>query len=117
MADKTAKPYKINSRQINKDMIKQIISKWTGSEKTSELVRGQIAERWGAEEAKRYNPRENCLTFKVWRANGYAVRKGEKAIRSFVVVEKKDAKTGEIIEKRLKNIFLFYEKQVEKLPV
>ena len=97
-------------------MIKKIISNWTGSEKTSDLVRNQIAERWGAEEAKRYNPRENCLTFKVWLENGYAVRKGEKAIKSFIIVEKKDEKTGEVIEKRLKNIFLFYEKQVEKLP-
>jgi len=97
-------------------MIKQIISNWTGSEKTSDLVRGQIAERWGAEEAKRYDPRENCLPYKAWLANGYVVRKGEKAIKSFIIVEKKDEKTGEVVEKRLKNIFLFYEKQVEKLP-
>ena len=97
-------------------MIKQIISNWTGSEKTSDLVRNQIAERWGAEEAKRYDPRENCLTFKAWLENGYSVRKGEKAIRSFIVVEKKDEKTGEVVEKRLKNISLFYEKQVDKLP-
>lgn len=97
-------------------MIKQIMSNWTGSEKTSDLVRGQIAERWGAEEAKRYNPRTNCLTFKVWCDSGYIVRKGEKAIKSFIIVEKKDEKTGEVVEKRLKQISLFYEKQVEKLP-
>jgi hypothetical protein len=52
----------------------------------------------------------------VWGDNGYVVRKGEKAIKSFIIVEKKDEKTGEVVEKRLKNIFLFYEKQVEKLP-
>lgn len=97
-------------------MIKQIISNWTGSEKTSGLVRGQIAERWGAEEAKRYDPRENCLTFKAWLAKGYVVRKGEQAIRSFIIVEKKDEKTGEVVERRPKSISLFYEKQVDKLP-
>src|SRR3989344_6169665 len=70
----------------------------------------------GAEEAKRYDPRTNCLTFNAWGENGYVVRKGEKAIKSFIIVEKKDEKTGEVVEKRLKNIFLFYEKQVEKLP-
>jgi len=94
----------------------KIISNWTGSEKTEDFVRSQIAERWGAEEAKRYNPKDNCYPFKAWLKNGYIVRKGEKAITSFIVVEKKDAKTGEVIGRRIKHISLFYEKQVEKLP-
>lgn len=97
-------------------MTNQVVSNWTGSEKTSALVRAQIAKRWGAEEAKRYNPRENCLTFKAWLAKGYVVRKGEQAIRSFIIVEKKDEKTGEVVERRPKTISLFYEKQVAKLP-
>ena len=88
-------------------------SDWTGSENTFNLVQKQIAERWGEEEAGRYNPKENCLTFKKWLANGYVVRKGEKAIKSFVIVEKKDKETGEIIERLPKTINLFYEKQVE----
>lgn len=88
-------------------------SNWTGSENTSNLVRREIAKRWGEDEAKRYNPFENCLTFKGWLKNGCVVRKDEKAIRSFIVVEKKDKKTGAVIEKRLKTIYLFYEKQVE----
>ena len=96
-------------------MTNKVISKWTGSENTSSLVRRQIAERWGAEEAKRYDPRKNCLTFSAWKENGYIVRKGEKAIKSFIVVEKKDKETGEVVEKRLKSICLFYEKQVEAL--
>ena len=89
------------------------MSKWTGSQNTSSMVRSQIAERWGAEEAKRYDPQKNCLTFSAWRENGCIVRKGEKALKSFIVVEKKDKETGEVIAKHLKTIHLFYEKQVE----
>ncbi|MFA4942672.1 MAG: ArdC-like ssDNA-binding domain-containing protein [Patescibacteria group bacterium] len=88
-------------------------SNWTGSESTFNLVKKQIAERWGEEEANRYDPKENCQTFKQWLKNGYTVRKGEKALKSFVVVEKKDKETGKVIEKRPKSINLFYEKQVE----
>ena len=91
------------------------MSNWTGSINTSEVVRKQIAARWGLEEAKRYDPKRNCLTFKAWMKNGYVVRKGEKAIKSFIVIERKDEKNGKVLEKHLKNIFLFYEKQVEQL--
>lgn len=88
-------------------------SNWTGSESTSDLVRKQIAERWGEDEAKRYNPFVNCFTFNGWLKNGYVVRKDEKAIRSFIIIEKKDRKTGAVVERRPKTIYLFYEKQVE----
>jgi hypothetical protein len=94
-------------------MTLSVKSNWTGSENTSNLVRKEIAKRWGEDEAKRYNPFENCLTFKRWLENGYVVRKDEKAIRSFIVIEKKDKKTGTVVERRLKTIYLFYEKQVE----
>jgi len=88
-------------------------SNWTGSESTLNLVKKQIAQRWGDDEAERYNPKENCLTFKGWLKNGYIVKKGEKAIKSFVIVEKKDKETGKVIEKTPKSINLFYELQVE----
>lgn len=88
-------------------------SNWTGSENTSDLVRKQIAERWGEDEAKRYNPFVNCFTFNGWLKNGYVVRKDEKAIRSFIVIEKKDKKTGAVVERRLKTIYLFFDVQVE----
>jgi len=94
-------------------MTNKVISNWTGSENTSNIVRKQIAERWGEEEAERYDPRHNCLTFKAWLENGYIVRKGEKAIKSFIIIEKKDKETGKVVERHLKNVFLFYEKQVE----
>lgn len=88
-------------------------SNWTGSENTSDLVRKQIAKRWGEDEAKRYNPFVNCFTFNGWLKNGYVVRKDEKAIRSFIIVEKKDKKTGAVIERRPKTIYLFFDLQVE----
>ena len=88
-------------------------SNWTGSENTSDLVRKQIAERWGEDEAKRYNPFINCFTFNGWLKNGYVVRKDEKAIKSFIIVEKKDKKTGAVVERRPKTIYLFFDVQVE----
>ena len=94
-------------------MTNKVKSNWTGSESTSNLVRKQIAERWGEDEAKRYNPFENCLTFKQWLQNGCVVRKGETAIRSFIFIEKKDKKTGAVIEKHPKTIYLFFDLQVE----
>ncbi|MDO8261422.1 MAG: ArdC-like ssDNA-binding domain-containing protein [Candidatus Magasanikbacteria bacterium] len=90
----------------------QITSNWTGSEITMNMVRKQIFERWGEEEAKNYNPQSNCLTFKNWLDNGYKVKKGEKAIKSYVVIEKKD-KQGEVTQKYPRTINLFYIKQVE----
>jgi len=92
-------------------------SNWTGSESTLNLVKKQIAERWGESEAEKYNPKENCLTFKGWLKNGYVVKKGEKAIKSFVIVEKKDKETGKVIEKTPRSINLFYELQVESKTV
>lgn len=92
----------------------KITSNWTGSKTTSDMVRKQILDRWGEKEADRYNPQGNCLTFKKWLENGYRVKKGEKAIKSFIVIEKKDKK-GEVISKHPRTINLFYQKQVEKV--
>ena len=104
--------YLLISRQFN-HMTITVKSNWTGSESTLNLVKKQIAQRWGEDEANRYNPKENCLTFKNWLKNGYIVKKGEKALKSFVIVEKKDKETGKVIEKTPKSINLFYELQVE----
>ena len=93
-------------------------AQWKGSQNTANDVRQEIAKRWGSEEAKKYNPLENCFTFKTWLAKGYRVKKGEKAIRSMTLVEEEDpqAKEGEETEKRTypKTVYLFYVKQVEK---
>jgi hypothetical protein len=94
-------------------MEKKIISNWTGSETTENLVRRQILARWGEAEAGRYDPRANCLTIGQWNKNGFRVRKGETAVKSFVVVEKKNQK-GEVVKKYPKQINLFYHVQVEQ---
>lgn len=90
------------------------ISTWTGSEITSDLVRKQIIDRWGQEEADNYDPKSNCLTFNRWLENGYKVRKGESAIKSFIVIEQKNEK-GEVVRKYPKTINLFYIRQVDKI--
>ena len=90
------------------------ISTWTGSETTSDLVRKQIFDRWGQEEAVNYDPKSNCLTYNRWMEIGYQVKKGESAIKSFIVIEQKNEK-GEVIRKYPKTINLFYIRQVEKI--
>ena len=99
-------------------MTQQKMAHWHGSEKTAEQVREEIARRYGDEEAGEYDPQANCFTLPTWNKLGYVVRKGEKAIRSITLIEKKDpnAKDGEETEvKRYpKTVYLFYIKQVKK---
>ena len=95
-------------------MERTIVSSWRGSATTAEQVREQILERWGQEEANNYDPRSNCLTFSQWRENGYKVKYGEKAIKSFTIIEQRD-KTGDVVRKYAKTISLFYIRQVEKI--
>src|SRR5207245_1598844 len=94
------------------------IAAWKGSVKTADAVREEIAQRYGEQEAAKYNPLANCFTFQTWKAKGYYVKKGEKAIRSMTLVEAEDpnAKEGEQTEKRTypKTVYLFYIKQVAK---
>jgi len=92
-------------------MEKKIISNWTGSETTENLVRKQISTRWGEKEAKKYNPKSNCMTIGKWNESGFRVKKGEKALKSYIVIEKK-SKTGKVISKYPKQINLFYKSQV-----
>ena len=94
--------------------LKGPVSPYTGSEATYDMVKQQIAERWGAAEAEQYDPYMNCLTFRQWLARGYRVRKGEKSLRSITFVEKKD-EDGNVEKKYKKTVCLFYYKQVEKI--
>ena len=86
---------------------------YTGSETTRDTVREEIERRWGAKEASRYDPYSNARTFGQWAAIGYRVRKGEKAIRSFTLIERKDEE-GKVIKRYKRTILLFYVAQVEK---
>ncbi|MDO9182606.1 MAG: ArdC-like ssDNA-binding domain-containing protein [Bacteriovorax sp.] len=91
-----------------------IQSNWRGSTSTYAVVKKQIAERWSETEANRYDPQTNCLTFKEWLNNGYQVKRGEKALKSYTLVEVKNEKK-EINRTFKKTVNLFYEKQVEPI--
>lgn len=89
------------------------ISSYMGSDKTRALVEEEIVKRWGKQELKNYDPKRSALTFRNWMAIGMVPKKGEKAIRSFVVLE--DKRDPKKIVKRIKSIYLFYYRQVQEL--
>jgi len=92
----------------------EVMSNYSGSQKTYEFVARQINKRYGEKEVKNYDPYKNCLSFKQWIENGYKVKKGEKALKSITVIEETDRK-GKLIKKHLRTINLFYYLQVEKI--
>lgn len=90
------------------------ISTWKGSPHTAALIRAQIAERWGKEEAQKYDPEKNCFTFNTWKAKGYHVKKGEHGMLSTTIVkltDKDENETGSYPQK----VWLFYYLQVEPI--
>lgn len=91
----------------------EVLSNYSGSQKTYENVANQIRERWGEKEVKNYDPYTNCLTFRQWSSLGYKVKKGEVSIKSITLTEEKNA-TGEVIKKHPRIVHLFYRKQVSK---
>jgi hypothetical protein len=91
------------------------ISNFSGSSKTRSIVESEIISRWGKSELKNYDPLRSALTFKNWIQLGMVPKKGEKAIRSFVVLTTRDKKDPTKITKRIKSIYLFYYRQVQEL--
>lgn len=87
---------------------KELTSIYKGG-RTALLVRAEIKNRFGDEEAQKYNPRKNCFTFNGWRQRGYSVKKGERSIKSITFIEDKD--TG---DKYPRTVCLFAQAQVEK---
>ena len=100
--------------KIKEIKAQEVLSNYSGSEKTYELVAKQIAERYREDEVKNYDPYKNCLTFKQWLENGYRVKKGEKSLKSITVIEETDKK-GKVIKKHVRTINLFYYLQGEKI--
>lgn len=98
----------------NKETADKPISPYTGSEMTREMVLEQIKQRWGEQEALKYNPYTNALTFKRWAELGFRVKKGEKALQSITYVEMKDEK-GDVTKRFSRTVFLFYYLQVQKI--
>lgn len=91
---------------------------WKGSAFTAGLVMAQIEERWGKEEAEKYNPETNCFTYETWKRKGFQVQKGETGLKSHTF--KKMEKLNE--EGEVKNTFtsprkvtLFYYLQVKPI--
>ena len=96
--------------------IKQVISEnelttFRGSETTRALVEKQIVKRWGKEEAKNFDPYRSVRSFSSWLNLNFRVKKGEKALKSFTIVESRDEKGNAMKIKR--TCSLFYYLQVE----
>lgn len=84
---------------------------YRGSTITAALVEQQIHKRFGKD--TQYDPLTNCRTYLDWQKNGYQVKHGEKAIKSYTFYTLK-TKQGE--EKKVrKTINLFYYTQVQKI--
>jgi len=92
----------------------EIRTNFLGSIKTAESVRKQILERWGKEASEEYDPFTNCMSFNCWKNFGYIVNKGERALKSVVLIEKKNSK-GKVIDTYCKPVNLFFKLQVHKV--
>lgn len=88
-------------------------SEWKGSTRTAAMVAQEIAQRWGSDEVKNYDPMVNCFTYKRWQKEGYQVKKGEKAIRSVTWISASGDENDEHARRFPKTVCLFYIKQVE----
>ena len=87
---------------------------YSGSEVTAQLVRAELEKRYGPKVAAEYQPKFNTRTYKDWLNCGYKVKKGEKALPSFVILTERD-KHNNIISRHPRKISLFHQIQVEKL--
>lgn len=99
-----------------KEIVKEPLSAYTGSPKTYDMVAQQIEKKYGKKEVENYDPYRNTLTFARWLSLGYRVKAGEKALVSTTVVTEKD-ENGKPTKRIPRKVFLFYEKQVEKINV
>lgn len=97
-----------------KEILEGPASPYKGSEVTKALVEEQIKAKYGAVELKNLDCFKSLRTFNAWLKLGFRVKKGEKAIKSFTFVEKKDP-LGNVIDKYKKSISLFYYRQIEPL--
>lgn len=94
--------------------IAEIVSPWRGSEKTSEMVREQVRERYGDDIADEFDPACDAMPLVSWAAYGYRIKKGEKSLKSVTFVEVKD-ENDKVVEKIRRVVHLFHKRQVEKV--
>ncbi len=91
-----------------------LVSPYRGSETTYEMVKEQIAERWGEDVAEAFDPKCDAMPYTAWAEYGYTVRKGEKALKSITFLEVVDKET-KIVRKVKRCINLFHRRQVDKV--
>ena len=95
--------------------IKEVItSPWRGSEKTYEMVREQLRERYGDEVADEFDPSSDAAPFLTWASAGFRIKHHERALKSVTYVEVKNER-GEIEKKIRRTVNLFHKRQVEKV--
>ena len=97
-----------------KEIIEGPVNSYKGSEATKALVEEQIKARYGATELKNLDCFRTLRTFKSLVSLGFRVKKGEKSIKSFTFVEKKDL-AGNVVEKYRRPVSLFYYRQIEAI--
>lgn len=91
-----------------------LASPYKGSDKTYEMVKEQIRERWGEDLAEEFDPYTDAMPLVSWTAYGYRIRKGEKALKSVTYIEVKDEK-GDVVRKVQRTVNLFHHCQVLKV--
>ncbi len=87
---------------------------WSGSKATYMAVKSEVEKRFGKKTADEFRPEFDARTFRGWLSRSMAVNKGERGLRSWVILEKKD-KSGKVIKKFPKKIWLFHYKQVSPI--
>ena len=101
-------------------MLKEITavpSPYRGSENTAKMVRDEIRKRWGDKAAEEYNPYFTTRTYRDWSKLSYRPRRGERAIKSIVLVPAEEDEQGNVTKTYPKVINLFHINQVERLKV
>lgn len=98
-----------------KEKKEPVISVWKGSTATAGDIAHQIMQRYGEEAVREYDPLKNCFTFQTWKAKGFIVKKGEKALKTvtFVPTGKVNSANKDVLIPR--TVCLFYHLQVEPI--
>ncbi len=92
-----------------------LVSPWRGSEKTAADVREQVRDRFGVDAADDFDPTTDAMPFSSWLAQGYAVRKGSKALKSVTILEMIDPEDEKKVRKVRRVVNLFHRRQVDKV--
>ncbi len=92
-----------------------ITSPWRGSEHSEAAVREQVRLRFGDEVADSFSSRTDAMSFAAWLSRGFVPLKNSKSLKSVVIIEVKDKKTGEIVKKIRRVVNLFHRNDVVKL--